>query len=151
MDDSGGAVGHAHGGNVGRAKMLATLAPAEEPPAKRAEVAEGSEARPASKAKTPIPLIGVHVPAPLPAPPRALLPAVADAMQRINGRSVAARESASVQQQILTAFVTTGGDEKQRVKAAYDVLRSSGLTGSQSKDINPTLRLLRAAGLISPI
>ena len=42
-------------------------------------------------------------------------------------------------------------DEKQRVEAAYDVLRSSGLMGSQSKDINPTLRLLRAAGLISPI
>ena len=51
LDDSGGAVGHAHDGAVGRAKTLATLAPDEEPPAKRAAVAEGSEARPASKAK----------------------------------------------------------------------------------------------------
>ena len=51
LDDSGGAVWHAHDGAVGRAKMLATIAPDEEPPAKRAAVAEGSEARPASKAK----------------------------------------------------------------------------------------------------
>ena len=42
-DDSGGA--------VGRAKMVAAEAPDEEPPAKRAAVAEGSEAKPASKAK----------------------------------------------------------------------------------------------------
>ena len=62
LDASGGAVGHAQDGAVGRAKMLATLSPHEEPPAKRAAVAEGSEAEPASKAKA-VALTAVGAPA----------------------------------------------------------------------------------------
>jgi hypothetical protein len=63
LEDSGGALGRAHDGAVGRAhdgatgraKVVAAEAPDEEPPAKRAAVAEGSEAKAASKTKAAAP------------------------------------------------------------------------------------------------
>ena len=55
IGDSNGAATRNDLDDSGRAKMLATLAPDEKPPAKRAAVAEGSEAKPASKANAVAP------------------------------------------------------------------------------------------------
>ena len=73
-------------------------------------------------------------------------------MERLakSGKQVAARESNSIQEQILTAFLTTEGGEKKQVLAAKAVLRGSNVKGSLSSDDGPIRRLLFAAGLIPP-